>query len=226
MNNYEKLKQRHPLRRDIILIIVLLLLILVAIIFPRFKELREPIQETEIIYIEPEVKIPPVGGNPPDPDIVGSLLQTVHERPIPPELIPDSFDFEMPVLDTFSLDSLYKYIPKEEGPPPSKGAVVICGGNPLYDESPKPIGGIKAIDENIDYPASAREKGIEGTIFVQCFIDTNGVVSKCFIIRGMPGTGLDEAAIDAIKKTKFKPAVQRDRNVGVGIAIPVVFKLN
>lgn len=34
MNNYEKLKQRHPLRRDIILVIVLLLLILVAIIFP------------------------------------------------------------------------------------------------------------------------------------------------------------------------------------------------
>ena len=99
MNNYEKLKQRHPLRRDIILIIVLLLLILLAIIFPRFKELREPIQETEIIYIEPEVKIPPVGGNPPDPDIVESLLQPVHERPIPPEIIPDTLEHELPDLE-------------------------------------------------------------------------------------------------------------------------------
>jgi len=37
--------------------------------------------------------------------------------------------------------------------------------------------------------------------------------------------GLDEAAISAIKKTRFKPAKQRDRDVGVWIAIPVVFRL-
>jgi protein TonB len=46
------------------------------------------------------------------------------------------------------------------------------------------------------------------------------------VIKGFPGTGIDEAAIEAIKKTKFKPAVQRDRNVGVWIAIPVTFKLS
>jgi len=41
----------------------------------------------------------------------------------------------------------------------------------------------------------------------------------------MPNTGLEEAAIAAIKKTRFKPAKQRDRNVGVYISIPVIFKL-
>ncbi|MFB0515439.1 MAG: TonB family protein [Candidatus Neomarinimicrobiota bacterium] len=41
----------------------------------------------------------------------------------------------------------------------------------------------------------------------------------------MPNTGLDEAAAEAIKRTRFKPAKQRDRPVGVWISIPVNFKL-
>jgi protein TonB len=45
------------------------------------------------------------------------------------------------------------------------------------------------------------------------------------ILKGVPNTGLDEAAVDAIKKTRFKPAKQRDRNVGVYVSIPVIFKL-
>ncbi|MCD6447310.1 MAG: energy transducer TonB [Candidatus Marinimicrobia bacterium] len=227
MNNYEKMKKRHPIRRDIILVIVLVLLILVAIIFPRFKDMREPVQETEIIYIAPEKKIPLIGENPaPAPDIVGSLLQEMNERPIPPELIEDAIDFEWPVLDTFSLDSLYKYEPKGKGPPPpSKGIGIICG-NPIYQTPPRPIGGKNAINNNSKYPDSAKQAGIEGQVILQCFIDDKGAVQEINIIKGMDFPGMNDAAINAVKKTKFKPAVQRDRNVGVWIAIPVTFKLN
>jgi protein TonB len=38
-------------------------------------------------------------------------------------------------------------------------------------------------------------------------------------------TGLDEAAIAAVKKTKFIPAKQRDRDVGVYVVIPIIFRL-
>jgi protein TonB len=95
-----------------------------------------------------------------------------------------------------------------------------------YDEPPVPIGGMAAIAKNVVYPEIAKEAGIEGTIYIQSYIDEKGLVLNSVVNKGMPGTGLDEAAMDAIKKTKFIPAQQRDRNVGVWIAIPVTFKLN
>jgi protein TonB len=75
------------------------------------------------------------------------------------------------------------------------------------------------------YPEIAQEAGIEGTVVVQAFVSEFGIVTECVILKGVPNTGLDEAAVAAIKKTKFKPAKQRDRNVGVYISIPVIFKL-
>ena len=60
-----------------------------------------------------------------------------------------------------------------------------------------------------------------------CYInpDKQGRVIETTIIKGIPNTGLDEAAISAIRKTRFRPARQRERAVGVWISIPVNFKL-
>lgn len=94
-----------------------------------------------------------------------------------------------------------------------------------YDEAPEPIGGFAAIQRNVVYPEIAQEAGIEGTVVIQAFVDEFGKVTDCVVLKGVPNTGLDEAAVDAIKMTRFKPAKQRDRNVGVYISIPVIFKL-
>ena len=94
-----------------------------------------------------------------------------------------------------------------------------------YDTSPKPIGGKKAILENIVYPKKAEEEKIEGTVVIQAFVNEHGVVSDWEIFQGIPNTGLNEAAIDAIKKTKFKPATKDKKPVGVWIAVPINFKL-
>ena len=51
------------------------------------------------------------------------------------------------------------------------------------------------------------------------------MVTATKIVKGLPNTGLDEAAMEAIRKTRFKPAKQRERAVGVWISIPVNFKL-
>jgi len=69
------------------------------------------------------------------------------------------------------------------------------------------------------------EAGIEGTVIIQAFINDKGVVTDWVIMKGIPNTGLDEAAIEAIKKTRWKPALQRDRKVGVWISIPINFSL-
>jgi len=60
---------------------------------------------------------------------------------------------------------------------------------------------------------------------VAAYIDEKGNVGECWVVQGIPKTGLDEAAIDAVRKTKFKPAKQRDISVGVYIVIPIEFRL-
>ena len=94
-----------------------------------------------------------------------------------------------------------------------------------YDEPPQIIGGMAALRDNIRYPEIAKEAGVEGTVIVQAFINENGVVEDVVIVKGVPKTGLDEAAISAVKKTRFKPAQQRDQAVGVWYSIPITFRL-
>ena len=89
-----------------------------------------------------------------------------------------------------------------------------------YDDPPKPITSIRP-----SYPEIAQEAGIEGVVVVQAFIDKKGRVKETIILKGIPNTGLDEAAMEAIRKTRFRPAKQRERAVGVWISIPVNFKL-
>jgi len=115
--------------------------------------------------------------------------------------------------------SIDKIESSEQQKPPSKVKFIP------YDTPPKPIGGKKAILENIVYPKKAEEEKIEGTVVIQAFVNEHGVVSDWEIFQGIPNTGLNEAAIDAIKKTKFKPATKDKKPVGVWIAVPVNFKL-
>ena len=94
-----------------------------------------------------------------------------------------------------------------------------------YDEPAVPIGGYAAIHKNIVYPKSAEKKGIQGTVVVQFFVNEKGRVTGVNIVNGMPDTGLDEAAIQAIWNTRFKPAKQKGQPVGVWITMPIIFRL-
>ena len=92
------------------------------------------------------------------------------------------------------------------------------------EEMPEPIGGIIAIQEKIAYPEIAKRAGVEGKVYVLAFVNEDGNVTDAKIIKGI-GAGCDEAALDAVKKTKFKPGKQRGVPVKVQVSIPIVFKL-
>jgi|TARA_B100000446_G_scaffold170021_1_gene176263 protein TonB len=89
-----------------------------------------------------------------------------------------------------------------------------------YDDPPRPITPIKPV-----YPDIAQEAGIEGQVLIQCFIDKTGRVKETIVIKGLPNTGLNESAVAALRKTRFRPAKQRETPVGVWITIPINFKL-
>lgn len=89
-----------------------------------------------------------------------------------------------------------------------------------YDEAPVPIRQIAP-----EYPEMARRAEIEGTVYIKAYIDESGKVKKVVVVKGVIES-LDEAAKEAVKKWRFKPAKQRDKTVGVWYSIPIRFTLN
>ena len=89
-----------------------------------------------------------------------------------------------------------------------------------YDKAPKPKVPIRPI-----YPKIAQANGWEGTVYIQFFIDAKGNVTEAWVQKGIPNTGLNEAALAAVKKSKWKPAQARDKKVGVWQMMPVKFEL-
>ncbi len=91
------------------------------------------------------------------------------------------------------------------------------------EEQPELIGGIKGIQSKIVYPEIAAKLGIEGKVFVQAIVDENGNVASVNTVKGI-GSGCDEAAMNAVLKSKFIPGKQRGKPVKVQVTIPIVFK--
>jgi protein TonB len=92
-----------------------------------------------------------------------------------------------------------------------------------YDVAPQPVDGFEAIRANLKYPEEARKQGTEGRVVVSVRIDEKGAVTEATIAESVPG--LDEAALNAIKKTSWKPAVNQGEPVSATVLVPVEFRL-
>lgn len=117
---------------------------------------------------------------------------------------------------------------KELPPPPPLLMSPVEGNESLfvpYDKAPEPIGGFGAITKKLKYPEDARKDKIQGTVIVAAFIDTEGNVAKAKIQKPMEHKGCNEAAVNAVKSVKWKPALQREKAVAVWMTIPIEFKL-
>ncbi|MBU1936849.1 energy transducer TonB [bacterium] len=93
-----------------------------------------------------------------------------------------------------------------------------------FDKAPEPVNGFQSIFEKVKYPESAKKDNIEGIVFVSVFIDVDGSVSSLEIAEGVR-KDLDQAAMEAIKQTKWLPAQKDNLPVACKISIPIQFKL-
>lgn len=67
-------------------------------------------------------------------------------------------------------------------------------------EEPEVLREVKA-----EMPAEAKRAGVQGTVVLRVEVQKNGLVRKVRVVKGL-GYGLDDAAVAAMKKFKFKPA--------------------
>ena len=76
-----------------------------------------------------------------------------------------------------------------------------------------------------NYPKEARQAQKEGTVILRATVDVNGIPRDIVTLTNL-GFGLEEAAIDVLKKTTFHPAMKGGKPVSLEVEIPFKFKLN
>ena len=199
------LKKRYPFTVRIMGLMGVLLIIIAFLMFPRFLAEEGILQQQEIVIEQIDIPQTRHADSPPPPS-----------RPsVPIESESEDLDEDITIAET----GLEDFEAWGDAPPPPTHTGPRVRFIP-YDDPP-----VARTPINPVYPEIAQEAGIEGTVIVQAFINAKGIVEETIILKGVPNTGLDEAAAKAIKNTRFKPAKQRDRPVGVWISIPVHFTL-
>lgn len=95
----------------------------------------------------------------------------------------------------------------------------------MADKMPEIIGGLKALQEKIVYPETAKNKGISGKVYLIAYLDETGKVVSAKVLKAIGG-GCDEAALEALKSVSFTPAMNKGKPVKVQVTVPIVFQLN
>lgn len=84
---------------------------------------------------------------------------------------------------------------------------------------------LQFVYKNLEYPAKARENGVEGIVVTQFIVGKDGVIKDKKILRDL-GAGCGDAAMDVLNKfPNWIPGKQRGRPVDVQYTMPVRFKL-
>jgi TonB family protein len=74
------------------------------------------------------------------------------------------------------------------------------------------------------YTEIARKARIEGIVIIEAIIDRQGNVTDVRVLKPLP-MGLDQAALDAVRKWKFKPGTLNGQPVPVIYNLTVNFRL-
>lgn len=110
----------------------------------------------------------------------------------------------------------------------STTAVVTEPEKPLtWSEVPPEFNGnlLDYLSRSLQYPAGARDMGIEGKVIVQFVVNEDGSVSNAHVVKGIGG-GCDEEALRVVNgMQRWKPGKQNGHAVKVFYTLPIRFVL-
>ncbi|HEV7507077.1 MAG TPA: TonB family protein [Thermoanaerobaculia bacterium] len=115
------------------------------------------------------------------------------------------------LLLSLAMPAISQEMPKAEGPPYRVGGEIT---RPEIISSTRPI-----------YTELARRARVMGTVIVEAVIDEHGDVTDAKVLKGLP-MGLDQAAVNAIKAWKFRPATREGQPVPVYYVLTVNFQVD
>lgn len=89
------------------------------------------------------------------------------------------------------------------------------------DRDPSPVARVQP-----SYPPAAHRAREEGTVIVRAEVDAAGNPGNVSVARRSSSRELDRAAVDAVRKWKFEPAVKDGKAVASTVDVPVEFRLD
>ena len=198
----------------------LFFVVMVIIFSPGDKDENELTVKVKILKYA-ELGPPPsiVRNNPPLEKVVPEKQN--FGKPVPAKKGETVSEFEVPKDDASSISGEVKVEPPKVE---VKKEVVDETFYVAVDMMPEPSGGIEAVQEKIIYPPDARRDKVEGKVIVKAFVDEAGSVRRAEIVKGI-GSGCDEAAIAAVRNTRFRPGKMNGKVVKVQMTLSLLFKL-
>ncbi len=188
--------------------------------------------EVEVTLTEPppiDENEPPPPPPPPPPPTIETVKFTppvVVDRPIEEEQPPPQEKLSETTVSTVTQEG------EEGGVELPEAVVEDPNANQVFahvEEMPLFPGGEEAFVKylySVPYPPMARENGISGRVFVYFVIEKDGSISDVKLQRGVGAGGLDEAAVNWIKKMpKWSPGKQNGRPARVQYTVPFNFTL-
>jgi protein TonB len=85
-----------------------------------------------------------------------------------------------------------------------------------------------AVTKRIDpvYPPASRRQDEEGTVRLRVLVDESGAPREVQVLKSSGHTRLDEAAVDAVKRWRFRAATQAAQTVKAWTQVSVTFRLD
>jgi len=116
-------------------------------------------------------------------------------------------------------------------PDPSINAPQDTTIYPIVDTMPKFQGGDmekfrRYLTLNLKYPEEAREKKIEGTVYIQCVVTDKGKVDMVRVGRGVDPLLDKEALRVVLSSPGWEPGIKNGKKVSVAFTFPVAFVLS
>lgn len=113
-------------------------------------------------------------------------------------------------------------LPRRSAPSPSDS-----GGPAADSPSGRVVAAVARSHGNAapDYPREARRQGIEGVVLLRVAIAADGSCSGVSIEKSSGSAALDAAALAAVKRWKFEPALQEGVAVASELLVPIRFVL-
>jgi protein TonB len=164
---------------------------------------------------------PPLSDAPPPPVIPVNteIVKPTIGVPVP---VPDAMAPEQTIMTQQEIAA--SLAPVGMGSGSGKDSLVIASGDDLpsegefvyYEDEPTPVTAPPPA-----YPEFARDAGITGKVTLHVLVGKDGRVKNVKVIKGV--TGLDAAAVEAVKKWVFKPALSNNKPIGVWVEVPMDF---
>jgi TonB family protein len=116
--------------------------------------------------------------------------------------------------------------PVAETPPPTPAAVALRPGTLVNINDPGVIPPVLERAPTLVYPPIALRQRIEGVVELNVLVDEKGTVRDAQVVSRVEGkAGLNEAAIDNVKRRRYRPAAKEGVPVKVWVSVRVVFEL-